>query len=267
MYTAIFNLRFDPFLNPIRHDQPFLSGSASLLNQRLNFALRAKSFVLISANPGIGKTFFIHHWTKSLDPNLFLPAYLSLSTCTSLDFFKQLCYTLQLIPKHRKIDMFQQIQSKIISDYKIKKITSIIIIDDAHYLKSDILFELPLIFNFSNADTNPALIILLTHPFFSDKLKMAAFQPLKSRFSLVYDLLPLSTEETFTYIKTALKSATAQDSIFSDSAIKAIFELSNGFLRTINTLASNALIAAAAKAKSSVSPEEIEDAAHEIALI
>ena len=62
-----------------------------------------------------------------------------MSSTTVIDFYRQLCFGLGLIPAFRKSDMFKQVQECIINLVKNKKNKVIICLDEAQYLKTDIL--------------------------------------------------------------------------------------------------------------------------------
>lgn len=55
------------------------------------------------------------------------------------EFYKQLCYELDIEPPFKKIDMFKTIQERIVNLVKDRKINVIIIIDEAQYLRTPIL--------------------------------------------------------------------------------------------------------------------------------
>jgi general secretion pathway protein A len=266
MYKAFFNLRFDPFIEAKHITKPFESNALLQLKSRLEFVKKTKGFILITGYPGCGKTFFIHRFKKSLDQNSFLFSYLPLATTNNLQFYRQLSMALDIQPLFRKIDMFHQIQLKLEDLYKIKKITSILVLDDAHMIQNDILQEIPLIFNFSNQNIQPFILILLAHPFLKDKLKMAAFEPLRTRISYCFDLPALSLEESSLYIQSTLANVSESSSLFSEQICKAIHEISKGCIRIINLICHHALISAFSKQQSSIQMEDIEAAASEIIL-
>lgn len=264
MYRAFFNLKFDPFTDPQKIGQPYLSDSFLQLQDRLDFVSKTKGFVLITGSSGVGKTFFLHHWVNHLDPNLVFLAYLPLATISNTQFFTQLCLALEIEPKYRKIQMFTQIQQKILNFYSVKKILPLIVIDDLQLMRQDILLDLPLIFNFSKQAINPFILILLAHPFFKDKIKLSTLDTLKTRINLFFQIQPLSLEQTLIFLQHSLAAAAANPNLFSQPAAHSIFELSGGLIRVINNLCHHALLAAFANKHSTIQGDDVLTAANEI---
>ena len=87
-----------------------------------------------------------------------------MSSTTVIDFYRQLCFGLGIIPAFRKSDMFKQIQECIINFVKNKKIKVIICLDEAQYLKTDILNDLKILMNFEMDSKNYFTLILSGQP-------------------------------------------------------------------------------------------------------
>ena len=87
-----------------------------------------------------------------------------MSTITTFEFYRELCYELGIEPPHKKIDMFREIQNQILLLSKDKKINIIIVLDEAQYLKSTILNDLKLLLNFDLDSKNYVSLILVGQP-------------------------------------------------------------------------------------------------------
>ena len=148
MFLSFYGLEFNPFDKDINSKHAYLTNDLKIMNNRLEFLKEHPSIALFTGNAGVGKTFSIRTFLESLNPNLFKCIYISMSSTTVIDFYRQLCFGLGLIPAFRKSDMFKQIQECIINFVKNKKIKVIICVDEAQYLKTDILNDLKMLMNF-----------------------------------------------------------------------------------------------------------------------
>jgi hypothetical protein len=91
---------------------------------------------------------------------------------------------------------------------------------------------------------------------------------IKQRIALRCHLEPLNLEETRGYMQRRLQIAGVppEIAIFSDAATAAIFRHSNGFPRLINTICENALLSGYGRRALVISPEIIEEVAHDLRL-
>ena len=95
-----------------------------------------------------GKIMYEAYFGMKLNPNLYKIVYLSLSTVTVLEFYRSFCIGLGIEPAFKKIDMFNQIQERLKMLVKDRRITPIIICDEAQYLRTGILNDLKMLLNF-----------------------------------------------------------------------------------------------------------------------
>ena len=93
-----------------------------------------------------------------------------------------------------------------------------------------------------------------------DRLAEPIHLALDQRITTVACLLPLSADETRTYIKTRLKAAGADRPVFEDGAVDALYEAAGGVPRRINSLAAGSLIVAAARKRRIVNTQDVKDA-------
>jgi general secretion pathway protein A len=103
-------------------------------------------------------------------------------------------------------------------------------------------------------------VILLGQPEFDDILAKPEFFPLKQRITVRYHLHPLSYKETREYILYRLKRAGARNlAIFNESAIKEIYNYSQGIPRLINIVCDNALLTGFATEQGRINKEIVQN--------
>jgi len=220
--------------------------------------------MLLTGEPGTGKTLAIRTFTESLNNNLYFVIYLPLTTISQIEFYRQLNLKLTGEPLHRKVDLFNSIQRSIKDLVQNQKKVPIVIVDEAHLLKTENFYELQIILNFDMDSTNPVLFILAGQPHLRDKIAQPVHSSLNQRFSLKYHLTPLDKSETKEYIKHRLSICGSKKELFSDSAIEAVFQNTGGVPRIIDNLAYKSLMLAAIQRKDNITEEEIFAASKEL---
>jgi general secretion pathway protein A len=264
MIQAYYNFKKIPFTNDIDPQQIFICQSVAELNMRLEYMKQKRGLMLITGNPGTGKTLIIRAFVNNLNQNLYKYFYIPLSTVNILDFYRQLCTILGGEPLWRKSQLFASIQNTITHYVENAKKIPLIIFDEAHYLKNENLYELQIITNFQLDSVNPAIFILLAQPHLRDRLMRPIHQSLNQRISLKFHLGPLSKDETILYIQHHLGYAGAHSPIFDQNACQAIYQASCGIPRLINAIATNCLNIGALEKKDSLTEEQVYRAVKEI---
>ncbi|WP_434642005.1 AAA family ATPase [Thermoanaerobacterium thermosaccharolyticum] len=221
---------------------------------RLEFLKDKKGFGLITGDPGSGKSYTLKCFVTSLNPNMYKVVYIPISTLTVMDFYRYLSDGLGLIPKHRKCDMFRQIQD-VILNYHSKNITPVIIVDEAQFISNSILDDLRIIFNFDMDTKNYALLILSGQTPLIIQLNRQAHEALRQRIVLNYSFKGLNKDETKEYITSRLRYAGCNETIFTDDAIELIYSSTNGYLRKINLLAEMSMILGAKESQKTINGE------------
>jgi general secretion pathway protein A len=147
--------------------------------------------------------------------------------------------------------------------------TTVLIVDEAHLVSSDLLEEIRLLSNLETDDDKLLQIVLVGQPELDEKLDSIGLRQLKQRIAVRTRLLFLDANETNAYIHKRLQIAGGNlgpDPLFSAEAIAAVYRYSRGLPRLINTICENALIAAYAKRLPTIPPDVIEDVAKEFRL-
>ena len=157
-YTSRYGLEFNPFIKNTK-DILIETDEYKELIFRLNYLLQIRGFGLITGNPGLGKTTSVRKWCETLNSAAYKVVYIPLSTLTVVEFYKQLASSLGIEPYHRKVDNFRVIQETITRYEKEKRVTLVIVLDEANYLKSGTLNDLKLLFNFEMEEESRKYIL------------------------------------------------------------------------------------------------------------
>ena len=123
----------------------------------------------------------------------------------------------------------------------------VLVVDEAQNLSVKQLENIRLLSNLETEKEKLLQIILVGQPELMDKLKLSSLRQLNQRIAVRYHLLPLDRAELGEYIHHRLRVAVSTPSIlppqFTDDAIDAIFEISQGTPRMVNILCDRALLA------------------------
>ena len=140
---------------------------------------------------------------------------------------------------------------------------TVLIIDEAHGLSTDVLEEVRLLCNFESDTAKKLQIVLTGQPELRNVLNDPKLRQLKQRIALRCEIKALpNVEETAQYIASRMKLAgAAHTEIFSPGAVDYIFRCSEGIPRNINNICDNALLNGFAASASVVSRAMIEEIA------
>jgi general secretion pathway protein A len=270
MYKAFYKLERNPF--EITPDPSFLFPT-----RRHNEALAAlyygvrrhKGFVVLTGEVGTGKTLLLRCLLQSLKQSDDVKyAYVFNGRLSPLEFLQYIAGDLGLPATGKnKSELLLQLAHYVVSRGE-KKLTTVLVVDEAHHLSTDILEEIRLLTNLETANEKLLQILLVGQPELDEKLDSVDLRQLKQRIALRSHLASLDLEETRGYIERRLQLAGSPDAtqLFPEDTVAAIHRHSRGTPRLINTICENALIAAYARQAASVTPDIIETIATDFRL-
>jgi type II secretory pathway predicted ATPase ExeA len=208
---------------------------------RLDYIKRRGGIMLITGDPGVGKTLALRVFTDSLNENLYKVLYTPLSTLNRSDILRHINALLGLPGRFSKCASYQQIQKELLEFKEQRGKTIVLILDEAHLLQTGTLEEIRLLTNFKMDSYDPFILILSGQSEFRRIMEYAVMAPLNQRVKIRYHLSGLSLEETINYIRKRLEWAGCNEPIFSDDAYSAIHEIAYGIPRLIGNLGEESL--------------------------
>jgi len=242
MFKAFWGMEFNPFSKDLNEKYCFKSSDFNQAIARMEHLKNTKGIGLFTGNSGTGKTYALRYFASTLNPSLFKIVYVPISTVTVIEFYRSLSYEFGIEPRSKKIDLFKSIQEHIISLVKDKKITPVIIIDEAQYLKTDIFNDIKLLLNFSMDSVNHCIFILNGQPILNNILSKHVHEALRQRIIINYNFVGISKSEMENYILSRLKLCGIHENIFEINALEAIFSCSNGSTRKVNTVVEKCML-------------------------
>jgi len=264
LFLQFFGLKFNPFRKEIPIEQLFASRSTEELSSRLKFLEATRGIGLVMGEPGVGKTTALRAYLSHLNPASYHVCYFALSTLNVREFLSGLATELGEVAAFQRIKTIHLIQRAILELFHERKTTPVIVLDEMHLASNAVFDELRLILNFKMDSHNPYILILAAQLPIRVKLKLNAHVPLRQRISVSCTLQGLEEEELADYLATRLAFAGNNEQLFQNQAISAIYSISNGLPRVVNSLATNCLIYACQQGERFVDEECVYQAANEL---
>jgi general secretion pathway protein A len=265
MYRHHFGLTKHPFSNEIEPDELFLASSYNELEVRLTHLFELRGIGLITGDSGSGKTCGCRKVLHALHASLFRVLYVCLSTGNVMDLYKTISWEMGLPVERSRAALFRQIRSEVTRLVSEARCQPILVIDEAHHLRPDVLEDLRLLTNYNMDAENRLCLLFLGQSELRRRLSMAVHEALSQRIVVRYHVNPLTHEELPAYLTHLLRRAGTELDLFEPPAQQALFQASGGLPRKVNLLAHHALLAAALARAKTVSAEHVELALPEVA--
>jgi type II secretory pathway predicted ATPase ExeA len=252
---AWFGLKRFPFDKNIKTSDVLDTGPFQECFARLEYIKRRGGILLLTGDPGVGKTLALRRFVDSLNENLFKPFYTPLATLSRADLLYHINRLLGMPSRISKSAIYSQIQAAFLESKEQAGKTILLIIDEAHLLQTGPLEELRLLTNFKMDSCDPFILILAGQSDLRRVMEFAVMEPFNQRIAIRYHMPGLNAEETKTYISHHLKLAGAPNPILDDHALNAVYDLSFGIPRKIGAITEAALTYAMFDQKRTVSAE------------
>jgi type II secretory pathway predicted ATPase ExeA len=264
MYKAFYGFTGVPFSKDIKHEHIFQSEYFKELLSRLDYIKKHRGMMLVTGEAGVGKTTALRYWLFGLRAESFFKVYIPLSTVGVTDFYRQLNDKLNGEYASAKSRLFKSIQERILELSTNQNRIPVVVIDESHLLKNENFFELQIILNFKMDSFDPAIFILVSQTHLNDRLQRSILKSFNQRISMKYHIKQPGFSEIKDYIAFNLKLNGVNPDIFTDPAYKAVFNISQGILRTTGKLVIKTLTFGAMNNKQSLSEEDVLTASKEL---
>src|SRR5690606_6572215 len=133
-------------------------------------------------------------------------------------------------------DAKRQLNRVILDLYENHRKTPVIIIDEGHLLKREMLEEIRFLTNFKMDSFSPMSMILLGHPELRRILSTQIYEAFVQRLSCRFHLPGMCLEETNGYIAHQLLVGGAANALFTDAGIEIIHDNNQGITRKSNNV-------------------------------
>ncbi len=265
MYLEYFG--FDRFPFTIAPDPDFLFPSRGHQEAlaHLQYALTGLGgLISLTGEVGTGKTTLCRSFLADL-PEGIKTAYIFNPQLSSIELLQSICDDLGI--EYGESDSLRNLY-RYLNAFLIKQYAAghkvICVIDEAQSMSADLLEQVRLLTNLETHTEKLMTLILVGQPELQDTLARHDLRQLNQRITARYHLRHLSLADTRDYLNFRIRKAGAEGPLFTDGAVKRLWQVSKGVPRLMNTIADRALLGAYAREEKQVSVSLIKGAEQEI---
>ena len=264
MYLQHFGLVCFPFDKEIPADELFASAALQELDVRLTHLFDMRGIGMVTGDSGSGKSCGTRAIVARLHSGLYKVLYVPLSTGNPMDLYKSIAWELGLPVERSRAALYRQIKNEVTRLSTETRTRPILILDEAHALRSDVLEEIRLLTNYAMDAQNRLCLLFCGQTELRRRVGMSVHEALNQRIVVRYHLPPLSRDELDPYLVHLLRRAGTELPLFDPPAIEAIFQATQGLPRRVNLLAHHTLIAAALHKAKTATADHVQAAASEV---
>ena len=243
MYLSKYNLNEEPFSTSSDPKYLYKSGMHQEALERLVTSVSMRRGInAIIGEPGLGKSTLIRTMLHGFKSSVNY-AWVFNTTLNSREIYRYICRDFGFTPNSDDLsDLLIELYTFFVKEHE-KGRTAVLIIDEAQNLKPQVLEEIRQLSNLETVNKKLVQIILSGQPQLDVYLDHPALHQLKQRISLKAVLTRLGMTDTKKYIQHRLNVAgAARNDIFSEAALNAIYDITDGVPRLINQVCDNALL-------------------------
>ena len=264
MYRKHFGLNRHPFAKEIEPDDLFASAASQELAARLAHLVDMRGIGLVTGDSGSGKTSACRKVVSALHTGLHRVVYVAHSTGNVMDVYKNIAWEMGLPTERSRAALYRQIRTEVTRLCTEARIRPVLIIDEAHHLRPDVLEDLRLLTNYQMDAENRLCLLLIGQPELRRRLGMAVYEALHQRIVVRYHFAGLTRDEMTAYLGHLLRLAGTELPLFEPAAQHAIFQATSGLPRKVNLLAHHALMAAALARAKTITADHVNSALPEV---
>ncbi len=259
-----FGLKKDPFPQNVPVKDLYPLPSLDPLLQRVSFAVDQKAISVITGDVGSGKSTSLRYVTSTFHSSEYELISLVGGNYSPMELYRQILLSFGLTYMSFQVSLMVAKIRELILEIASRKVTPLLIIDEAHLLKRSVFTQLHTLAQFE-FDSRPVMpMILCGQNLLLDHLMSSSVRPLASRVLGRSHLEAIKMEVMKEYLEHHVTLAGGTVKIFSQEAVFAIHQNSGGLLRRANSLAKTGMMACAMEGANSVSAEHVRIAATEL---
>lgn len=232
------------------------STSQKELHHGLLLWLEIRGIALVTGPSGVGKSITLRRFVSGLDTARYrVIDFSGYVPSTVHGFLRSLNRKLGLKDRMHTTDLFDQIQAHLVAGETDTGAHPLLVLDDAEGVCASVLDALRRLTGHKLDGEEPLSVVIAGTDDLMSVLREAQLFPLVTRIAYAQQLRPFGLEDTRNYIRHQLERASVSLKLFSDDAVRRIFQASQGKPRSINQLALQAMIQAAVAGKDEINGE------------
>lgn len=239
-WLAHFGLNASAFSKEIGDAELWVPSSRRRLVDELVDACHERGHILLTGEPGVGKTCVLRALRHRLPDDGFRLTYCHNATLGRRDFYRHVCLALGLSPKATAAAVFYAIHEHV-QQLGEERVHPVFLLDEAHLLHQDVLEHLHILANHEWDARALLSLVLVGLPELRDRLALRKNRSLCSRIHTRVALAEASVADTAEYIAHRMQRAGCEREVFSSDALALLHEASRGHLRDLDRIATACL--------------------------
>ena len=255
---SYFNFTKMPFTKYMWAQKMFDASSQKGLLDGLHLWLETRGICLVYGPPGVGKSITLRRFREEVDERRYDVFYLHNLRITPLGFLRSLSRLFGLPVLYHQADLFDAL-SDCLGQYEERtQKHPLLIFDDGDNLSDTLLELLRLLANFAMDSEDRFSFVLSGTQKLAANIRIPQNEALKQRIGFSHSLRGFTLDDAVQYVRFHLKRAEGPPELFSEAAVKIIFNQARGLPRVINQIALQSLIRAAVTRKERIDEKFIK---------
>ena len=235
--TSFFELTSLPFTRELFVEKRWKHPVCEEILGELRSAVTQRMSAAIIGPAGTGKTVLLRALKESLPEVRYRVHYVKVTRLCSRDFCREVATALGCTSAGYYGALVRKIQERAETLMDHESLRPILVLDEAHDIKPEVLAILRILTNFDMDSRLVVSVILAGQPTLERTLRKDELESVRRRLAHYVSLRLLSRDETREYIHHRLNIAGAKTDIFDQGALDAIYEITQGNLRAIDRIA------------------------------
>ena len=246
-HLDFFSLSVEPFSKEVDDKDLWLPPSKRSLVDDLVESIEARESVVLTGEPGVGKTCVLRALRHALPADRFRLTYCHNATLGRRDFYRQLCLALGLSPSATAAAVFYAVAQHVEDLAHDRRAHPVFLLDEAH-----LLHHLHILLNYEWDSKALLSLVLVGLSDFDDRLRVRRNRSLASRIHRRFIIDPLTPDDTADYLRARLARAGCTRDVFAADAVTILHEAAGGALRDLDRLATSCLRLATRKKRKAI---------------
>jgi general secretion pathway protein A len=240
-FTSHFGFHSIPFTCEVPIEKRFDAEPFSQAVDTLCRTVHRRMCAALIGPAGSGKTVTLRTLRQRLPEARYQVRYLKVTDLSKRDMCREIATVVHARPAGTYPALVRNLQERFASCMNIDGLRPVLIIDEAHDMRPDVLSMIRLLTNFEMDSQLVVSILLAGQPRLRTFLQRDTTADVARRLAHCIPLRPLSREETTRYIQHRITIAGGSCLPFDTGATEALYEISRGNMRAIDLLALSSL--------------------------